>query len=76
MATAGLVEQCLKKGVEEFVLLFDREKNPVEILRFDGAVQAITDAALDYLIAALDGEKQACPVALPIAEYQVLNGRF
>lgn len=156
-ASAGLVEQCLKEGVEEFILLFDREKNPVELQRFDGAVRAITDvavryidaspgnegwkkmlggktrigvlassqneiqdflatdpdffgsrdlisgcfdawqgepapaqkaivavqdldgmadAALDQLFAALDGEKQACPVALPIAEYQVLNGRF
>jgi len=156
-ASAGLTEQCLNEGVEEFILLFDREKNPVELQRFDGAVRAITDlavryidaspgnegwkkmlaektrigvlassqnviqdflatdsdffgsrelvvgcfdawrgepapaqkaivavqdydgmadAALDHLFAALDGEKQACPVALPIAEYQVLNGRF
>jgi DNA-binding LacI/PurR family transcriptional regulator len=157
LAAAGLVEQCLNEGVEEFILLFDREKNPVELQRFDGAVRAITDAAvryidaspgntgwkrmldgqtcigvlassqdviqdflatdpalfggrkliagcfdawqgepapaakvivavqdyngmadaaLNHLFAALDGEKQTCPVALPIAEYQVLNGRF
>lgn len=25
--------------------------------------------------AALDGVEQACPVALPIADYQVINGR-
>lgn len=156
LATAGLVEQCLKEGVEEFVLLFEREKNPVELQRFDGAARAVTDAgmryidasqgegwtslvngerkigilassqqpiqdfffshadifkekqliagcfdawqgepapaekvivaeqdydgmadaALDHLFAALDGEKKMCPVALPIADYQVHSGRF
>lgn len=156
LATAGLIENFLQEGVEEFILLFDREKNPVELQRFDGAARAITaagvryidasqgdgwgallneekriailassqepiqdfvfahadiftnkqlvvgcfdawqgepapaakaivaiqdydgmaDAALDLLFAALDGKKQACPVALPIADYQVLNGRF
>lgn len=155
-ATAGLIEQCLKAGAEEFILLFDRDKNPVELQRFDGVARAITDAgmryidasqgdgwtslvngerrigvlassqpsiqdfvfshaglfkdkqliagcfdawlgepapagkvivavqdydgmadaALDHLFDALDGEKQACPVALPIADYQVINGRF
>jgi hypothetical protein len=48
------------------------KKAIVAVQDYDG----MADAALDHLFAALDGEKQACPVALPIAEYQVLNGRF
>lgn len=155
-ASAGLVERCVEEGVEEFVFLFDREKSPVELQRFNGAAGAVTDvamryidaaqgdgwknlidggkrigifasgqdvvqdfifshlgflqdkklmvgcfdawqgepspagkvivavqdydgmadAALDQLFAMLDGEKKTCPMALPIAEYQVLNGRF
>jgi hypothetical protein len=39
-------------------------------------LDGMADAALDHLFAALDGEKQACPVALPIADYQVFTGRF
>ncbi|VGO13274.1 HTH-type transcriptional repressor CytR [Pontiella desulfatans] len=156
VASEGLVKNCLNEGVDEFVLAFDREKNPVEQQRFDGAAKAITaagvryidasqgdgwgqlihgekrigvlaswqgpiqdlvfanadvfcgkeliagcfdawpgepapakkvivavqdydgmaDAALNHLISAHGGERQGCPAALPIAEYQVLNGRF
>ena len=155
-AAGGLVEQCLNEGVEEFVFLFDREKSPVELQRFNGAAGAVTDAAmryidaaqgdgwknlidggkrigifasgqdvvqdfifshlgflqdkklivgcfdawqgepspaekvivavqdydgmadaaLDHLFAALNNVEQACPVALPIADYQVCSGRL
>jgi len=51
-ASAGLVGRCLKEGVEEFVFLFDREKSPVELQRFNGAAGAVTDAALRYIDAA------------------------
>ncbi|QHI68753.1 LacI family DNA-binding transcriptional regulator [Tichowtungia aerotolerans] len=156
-AASGLVERCLKEGVEEFIVLFARDKNPVELQRYNGVVQAATaagipvvdaspggegwkklmdgqtrigvlassqdvvqdflaenlqlfndkqlvsgcfddwqgepspsekvivavqdydgmaDAALDHLFAALDGSASRPEPILPIAEYQVLNGRF
>lgn len=48
-ASAGLVERCLEEGVEEFVFLFDREKSPVELQRFNGAAGAVTDATMRYI---------------------------
>jgi DNA-binding LacI/PurR family transcriptional regulator len=70
-ASAGLVEQCLNEGVEEFILLFDREKNPVEQQRFDGAAKAITAAGVRYIDASqgdgwgglLNGEKRIAILA-------------
>lgn len=48
-AASGLVDRFVEEGVEEFLLLFDRELNPVELQRFNGAVRAMTDAGVRYM---------------------------
>ena len=48
-AVGGLADRVVEAGAEEFVLLFDREKNPVELQRFNGAVRAVADAGIRYI---------------------------
>ena len=48
-AASGLAERFIGEGTEEFLLLFDRERNPVELQRFNGAVRAVSDAGIHYI---------------------------
>ena len=55
-ATIDLVGASLKAGARQFLFIFDRRRNRVEELRYDGAVQAISRQGLRGLFVTEDTE--------------------